>query len=478
MMYKRSTCVLVFLFMAGAFLWSCTTPKKPNILFIAIDDLRPELGSFGAERIISPNIDKLASQGVRFERAHCNVPVCGASRASLMTGVRPSWNRFVTYYTYADKDLPGHLSLPGYLKQNGYYTLSRGKIYHHKDDDVDSWSEPPWGPKGDWVGWQAYITEESKAKMKKNQDPDKPYSVFGPAWEIADMADNAYPDGVTAEKAIEDLNKLSQKDQPFFLAVGFVKPHLPFNAPKKYFDMYNHDSIVVASNPFIPENAPEESIHNSGELRGGYIDVPKSSPLPDDYARWLIHGYQACVSYVDAQVGKVLNELERLELDDDTIVILWGDHGWNLGEHTMWCKHCNYETSLRAPIILKAPGINGGKASNALIEFIDIYPTLVEMCGLPVPRHCDGKSFQPLLENPHLPWKEHIFSRYHHGETITTKRYQYSEWRDSEDGPVIARMLYDHENDPDENKNVAEHADYQQQVTKLEKVLHQARKQW
>lgn len=470
--------ILLTILFSGLFLFSCAEEKKPNILFIIVDDLRPELGSFGAEQIISPNIDKLASQGMRFERAYCNVPVCGASRASLMTGVRPAWYRFVNYHTYADKDLPGHLSLPRYLKENGYYTLSRGKVYHHKDDDVNAWSEEPWGPKGDWIGWQAYITEDSKGRIQKNSDPDKPYSVLGPAWEIADTADNAYPDGVLAEKAIDDLQKLSQKDQPFFLALGFVKPHLPFNAPKKYFDMYNHDSVAVASNPFVPENAPKESIHNSGELRGGYIDVPKSTPLPDDYARWLVHGYQACVSYTDAQIGKVLNELERLDLEDDTIVILWGDHGWNLGEHTMWCKHCNYQTSLRAPIILKAPDFDGGKASKALVEYVDIYPTLIELCGLPIPEHCDGKSFRPLLENPDLEWKDAVFSRYIKGETIATQRFLYSEWRDSSDGPVTARMMYDHQNDPDENKNIAEYPEYQQDVKKLEQMLHQARLEW
>ncbi|MBD3378604.1 sulfatase-like hydrolase/transferase [candidate division KSB1 bacterium] len=451
--------------------------SKPNILFIVVDDLRPELGCFGEEHIISPNIDRLAAQGVRFERSHCNVPVCGASRASLLTGVRPTWDRFVTYYTRADEDLPGHLSLPRYLKQNGYITRSRSKVYHHKDDDLHGWSEPPWAPEGDWVGWQAYITDESKRMMQQNEhsDSDNPNRVIGPAWEIADVEDNAYPDGMTADKAVEDLRALAHKKQPFFLAVGFLKPHLPFNAPKKYFDLYDHDKIELAPNPYVPENAPLKSIHKSGELRIGYLNVPPTTPLPEEYARWLVHGYQACVSYTDAQIGRVLDELESQGLAENTIVILWGDHGWNLGEHTMWCKHCNYETSLRAPIIVKAPGIKGGKASDGLVEFIDIYPTLLDLAGLPVPEHCDGTSFKPLMKNPDQPGKKAVYSRWNEGETITTPRYQYTEWRETRDGEVTARMLYDHETDPDENINVAEQPEYAATVTTLASKLYKAR---
>lgn len=449
--------------------------QKPNILFIAVDDLRPELGCYGEEHIISPNIDRLASQGVLFKNSHCNIPVCGASRASLLTGVRPTSQRFVNYHTWADKDLPGHLSLPRYLKENGYYTVSNGKVYHHQTDDLPAWSEAPWRPEGDWIGWQAYIDEETKKNIHVDKDPDSPYNFNGPAWEMPDCDDSDYPDGMIADKTISDLERLAKRETPFFLAAGFLKPHLPFNAPKKYWDLYDHDEIKLAENPYIPENAPKESIHNFGELRGGYTNVPESTPLPDDYARWLVHGYQACVSYTDAQIGRVLKKLEDLGLADNTIVIVWGDHGWNLGEHTMWCKHCNYETSLSAPIIVKAPGMKKNRATNALVEFVDIYPSLVDLCGLSVPEHCEGSSFVPLMKKPDQPWKKATFSRYQKGNTVTTQRFQYTEYREMDTDKLLSRMMYDHDRDPEENINVAELPEYADDVKKMEALL---RKGW
>ncbi|MFC1551574.1 sulfatase [Candidatus Latescibacterota bacterium] len=448
-----------------------TKAKKPNVLFIAVDDLRPELSCYGETQIISPNIDRLASGGTLFTRSHCNVPVCGASRASLLTGVRPLWDRFVNYQTRADEDLPGHLSLPRFLKNNSYHTISNGKIYHHKDDDPGGWSEPAWGPSGDWAGWQAYIADESNRIIEENRKQAGNNAVKGPAWEAPDCADNDYPDGKTADKTIEDLRRLAQKDQPFFLAAGFLKPHLPFNAPKKYWDLYDHDSIELTDNPYRPQNVPDQAIHNSGELRGGYSNVPESTPLPEDYARWLVHGYYACVSYTDAQIGKLLNELDRLGLRDNTVVILWGDHGWNLGEHTMWCKHCNFETSLRAPVIISAPGYDGSQKSDALVEYVDIYPTIAELCGFDIPGHCEGISFVPLMSDPGRKWKDAVFSRWIKGDTVTTKRYQYTQWRNEDGGPVTARMLYDHDTDPDENVNVAENPKYARAAAEMSKML-------
>jgi arylsulfatase A-like enzyme len=452
-------------------LTACQTNERLNILFIAVDDLRPELGCYGGNHIISPNIDRIAIEGVRFSNSRCNIPVCGASRASLMTGIRPEWNRFVNYQTWADKDFPGHLSLPRYLKQNGYHTVSLGKVYHHLMDDKNAWSEEPWFPQGPWKGWQAYLEKSSLDLIKANPREGQPDRIAGPAWEIGDVADNEYPDGMIADRAMEELDRVATLGQPFFLAVGFLKPHLPFNAPRKYWDLYDHESIDLASNPFIPENAPRESIHNSGELRSGYINVPEETPLPDEYARWLIHGYYACVSYTDAQIGKLLDRLEDHGLAENTIVILWGDHGWNLGEHTMWCKHCNYDTSLRAPILIKAPGISGDKVSEALVEYVDIYPSLVELCGLPIPEHCQGTSFVPLMKNPEMAWKKATFSRWIKGDTITTERFQYTEWREEENGPVTARMMYDHQNDPHENINIADDPRYQEEALRLAEML-------
>ncbi|MDZ7723276.1 MAG: sulfatase [candidate division KSB1 bacterium] len=456
--------------LAGLGGYCCSISVRPNILFIAVDDLRPELGCYGESHIISPNIDKLAREGVRFENSHCNVPVCGASRASLLTGVRPSPQRFIYWHTWADKDLPGHLSLPRYLKQNGYHTISNGKIYHHRTDDMEAWSEEPWHPKGDWFD-KGYLAEETREKIIPNPRSDQPSSTIGPAWETADVDDSNYPDGKIADKSIRDLERLAKLDQPFFLGVGFKKPHLPFNAPKKYWDLYEHDEIQLTENSYIPENAPPESIHNSPELRYNYSGVPEAKPLPDDYAKWLVHGYQACVSYIDALVGRVLDKLKALKLADNTIVIFWGDHGWNLGEHTMWCKHCNYETSLSAPIIVKAPGMESDRVSNALVEFVDIYPSLVELCGLPIPEHCQGSSFVPLLKKPDREWKKATFSRYHQGNTVTTERFQYTEYRDMQTDEFLARMLYDHERDPYENINVAESAEYKEKVEQMAALL-------
>jgi arylsulfatase A-like enzyme len=274
-----------------------------------------------------------------------------------------------------------------------------------------------------------------------------------------------------ADMTIEKMRELSKSSQPFFLAAGFLKPHLPFNAPKKYWDLYKHDEIPLANNPFPPKDGPDEALHNYGELRKGYVDVPESNPLPDDYSRWLVHGYYACVSFTDAQIGRILDELDRLGLADNTTVILWGDHGWNLGEHTLWCKHCNFRTSLRAPIIVRSPGFWANQTSAALVEFVDIYPSIVELCGLPVPGHCEGTSFVPLMQDPEQQWKQAIFSRYHKGETVRTKQYNYTEWRQSDDAEVHARMLYDLQVDPDENTNIAELPENAELINELSGML-------
>ena len=436
------------------------TRNKPNVLFIAVDDLRPQLGCYGHKQMISPNIDRLASGGVTFLRSYCQVPVRGASRASLLTGVRPTQDRFLGYDTWAEKDLPGALSIAKHFRNNGYHTISNGKIFHHRTDCLDSWSEDPWRPKGNW---RNYLLEDSRRLASENPRQG------GPAYEAADAADNAYFDGMIADKGISDLRRLKAMDKPFFLALGFLKPHLPFNAPKKYWDMYKRDEIDLADNPFRPKGAPDAALHNWGELRA-YAGIPPKGPLSDEQARTLIHGYYACVSYTDAQIGKVLAELERLGLRENTIVILWGDHGWNLGEHGLWCKHCNFETSLHSPLIVTAPGVKGGQKSNALTEYLDIYPSLCELCELPIPVHVQGKSFVPLLRNPNQPWKKAVFSRYFRGDSVKTDRYRYTQWRDKK-GKVNARMLYDHRVDLVENVNIAESPQNKAVVKQLSDML-------
>jgi len=440
--------------------------KRPNVLFIAVDDLRPQLGCYGHKRMISPNIDKLASEGVTFLRSYCQVPVCGASRASLLTGVRPARERFVGYDTWAEKDLPGVPVLPKHFKSNGYHTISNGKIFHHRADCRDGWSEPAWHPRGDG-NWRNYLTQESKKAARGN-------SGGGPAYESADVPDNAYFDGKIADKGISDLRRLKDIAKPFFLALGFLKPHLPFNAPKRYWDMYKRDQIDLADNPFRPKGAPDAALHNWGELRS-YAGIPKKGPLSEDAATSLVHGYYACVSYTDAQIGRVLDELDRLGLRDNTIVVLWGDHGWNLGEHGLWCKHCNFETSLHSPLIVRGPGVKAGAKTNALTEYLDIYPSLCELCGLSLPGHLEGKSFVPLLKKPNLPWKQAVYSRYFNGDSVKTDRYRYTQWR-RKNSQVYARMLYDHKVDLVENVNIAERPENRGVVEKLSRMLDEVRK--
>jgi len=438
--------------------------QKKNILFIAVDDLRPQLGCYGHDQMISPNIDKLAVSGMQFNRAYCQVPVCGASRASLMTGLRPTPKRFLGYSTKKDEDAPDATSLPKHLKANGYTTLSRGKIYHHRKDDLEAWSEAPWRIRD----FRAYLTDASKQIIKEN--PKGRHGPRGPAYEAADVEDSAYPDGKCADKLIEDLRSLKKSGKPWFLAGGFVKPHLPFNCPKRYWDLYKRDEINLADNPFRPKGAPDAALHNWGELRS-YAGIPKKGKLDDETARTLIHGYYACVSYIDAQIGRVLGELDRLGLRDDTVVILWGDHGWQLGEHGLWCKHCNFETSLHVPLIIDAPG-SGRKRkqkSDALVEFVDIYPSLCELAGVPLPKHLQGDSFVPLLDDPSRKWKPASFSRYYKGDSVKTDDFRYTEWK--KDGKVFAKMMYDHDNDPHENVNIVADAKYSDQVTRMQKWL-------
>ena len=426
--------------------------EKPNVLFIAVDDLRPELGVYGASHIQSPNIDKLAESGLTFNRAYCNIPVCGASRASILSGIRPNRNRFLNYSCWQDKDVPGVVSLPMHFKNNGYHTVSLGKIYHHITDGQGSWSETPWFPNGDWQGWQAYVLPESHEAIEPRPNRN---GINGPSFEAPEAPDHIYPDGMIAEEAIRKLDKFKNSEEPFFLAVGFLKPHLPFNAPKKYWDLYDFDEIELPDNMEKPEGAPDHCMHNFGELRN-YTDVPDQGQMEEEFMRKLIHGYYACVSYTDAQIGKVMDKLEDLGMAENTIVILWGDHGWHLGEHGLWCKHCNFEKVLHTPLILRAPGKKANIKTDALVEYVDVYPSLCELAGLEKPFHLQGKSFVPLAENPDLQWKEAVYSRWIHGETVVTQNHTYTQWYNDNSKEVETRMLYDLENDPEETVNISD----------------------
>jgi arylsulfatase A-like enzyme len=464
-----STTILFFSLSAGC---KISEEKKtdipPNVLFIAVDDLRPELGCYGTPLIKSPNIDRLADQSTVFTRAYCNVPVCGASRASLITSIYPSRTRFLNYFTRASEDTPDAISLPRHFKDHGYYTASLGKVMHHRDDVPQSWSEPAWRPDqrinpAEKVNWRNYVHPESKKIAEGNEDGS------GPSWESAPVEDTAYFDGQVAKRGVDLIYELADRDQPFFLAVGFLKPHLPFNAPTKYWDLYPVDQIPLAKNPFMPEKAPEQAWHNSGELRA-YTNIPKDRVLPDSISRKLVHGYYACVSYTDAMIGWLLDALEETGLDHNTVVVLWGDHGWSLGEHTLWCKHSCFHNALRVPMIIKDPYSKKGQKTTAFASLLDLYPTLCELANLPIPDHAEGKSLKPILENPATQVQPVIFTRWKSGESIRTDKYLYTSYI-SKEGEQIAQMLYDHTKDPEENINVVDHPENAELVTLLKQQL-------
>ena len=416
----RSQLLVGMLFLATPAL-DASPEDSPNVLFIAVDDLRPELGCYGHPLAQSPNIDRLAARGVVFNRAYCQEAICSPSRASLMTGMRPDSLGVTDNVTYFRDTRPDVVTLPQHFRQHGYETVFVGKIYHGRMIDKEkSWSRNPrYGRRYQPRAMRGYQLPASRAIIERNTKemiakygPDIVSTglVQGPVTEGADVPDNAYQDGITADAAVLTLREL--KDKPFFFGVGFVKPHLPFIAPKKYWDLYDPAEFELAPNPFKPTGAPSIGLHASFELRTRH-GVPKYGPIDDPLARHLLHAYLACVSYVDAQVGKVLDELDRLRLSDNTVIMFWGDHGWHLGEYGIWGKATNYEIGTRVPLIVCPPGGRAKPAtSDALVELLDMYPTLCEMAGLPLPAHLDGRSFAPLIADPTLPGKTVAISQF------------------------------------------------------------------
>lgn len=444
--------------------------KRPNILFLVVDDLRTELGCYGVEEVHSPSIDRLADEGTTFERAYCNYPVCGASRCSVLTGLRPSKDRFTHASARVEQDAPDAITLPEHFKNHGYHTISNGKVFHDHGnvlDGMDGWSELPWEPHpGFWV-WRE--GDNSQYDYRGYRYRKEYFKHPGPLYESPDIPDDGYPTGVVTNKTLHDLQRLKEMGQPFFLAVGYRKPHLPFNAPKKYWNLYDRDQIRVPENKDRAPSIPDQAYRDNGELYS-YRGLKRSDPIDDATIRKLKHGYYACVSYTDAQVGRILDELDRLELSDNTIVILWGDHGWQLGEHTLWSKVCNFHDSLNAPLIVKVPEVTSGSHTDALVEFVDMYPTLCELAGLPLPGHLHGKSFDPVLNDPGSRVKEAAFSRNSNGETIITDRYVYTEWWDSDD-QIIERMMFDLEADPLEQHNLAKNPEMDPTIQDLSQRL-------
>jgi iduronate 2-sulfatase len=454
---------------------SATSTNTPNILFIAVDDLRPALGCYGDPYAQTPNIDKLAKGGLVLNRAYCQQAVCNPSRSSLMTGRRPNSINVIDNQTHFRKKHPHIQTLPQYFKQNGYHACAIGKIYHDPDwaQDPDSWSEPA----------QLAVTRQAGGKYVVDANVKVwEKSIKATASECVDVPDDAYIDGRVANLAIEKLNEI--KNKHFFLAVGFRRPHLPFSAPKKYWDLYDREKLAIPENPKPPVNVPQLALHNWPELRG-YTDIPAEGALSPEKTAELRHGYYASTSYVDAQIGLVLDELNRLKLTDNTIVVLWGDHGWHLGEHDLWTKTTNFELDTRAPLIISVPDKKyQGLNSDALVEFVDIYPTLLDLCGFYIPEDLEGLSFKPVFENPDQEWKTTVFSQFprpwHHGQSpevmgysMRTHRYRYTEWRGMDNNKVVARELYDHQTDPAEMINLAEMPGYESLIQHLSDKLAQ-----
>lgn len=481
---------------------SCSQPVPPNVLFIAVDDLRPALGAYGDPYAKTPNIDRLARSGAVFLDAHVQQAVCNPSRASIMTGLRPDSIRVWDLDTDFRRTTPGAVTIPQHFMAHGYHALSVGKVYHNVLPDSLSWSEPehkvpgfPYDPDAVYHHPDnVAIQEARKAAFIAAGTQAQRIDQFGQwylkanATERVDLPDSVYYDGAQTNYAERRLVELKAAGKPFFFGVGFYRPHLPFNAPGKYWDMYNPDSIPLASNRFVPEGSPHMAINTLRELRG-YADFatppvghPAQGPLSEADARRLKHGYYASVSYVDALVGRLLDQLDSLGIADNTIVVLWGDHGYKLGEHNSWAKMTDYIIDTRAPLIIRSPGkITPGTRLNQLVEFVDIYPTLAELAGLPIPSHLQGASAVSLLSNPDAPGKSAVFSQFlrsgiwvapdsipYMGYSMLTPEYHYVAWMNWNTRDYVAWELYDRRADPDENVNLSGRVDMKGILDRLE----------
>lgn len=448
----------LFIFCFISFVSCKNQPEKPNVLFIMVDDLRPELGCYGNQEILSPNIDALAKNAITFNNAYCNIPVCGASRASLLTGILPTKTRFVQYNAKASEDAPNAKTLPQVFKESGYDTFSIGKVFHHIDDTNDkSWTAPAWRNQGDNYNFMQSLDSSTTKKLSKRNR--------GRIFEMPNVTDDKYNDGQTALKTIELLKKYKKSNTPFFIASGFVRPHLPFYAPKKYWDLYNRDSISMAKNTDRPKNAPK-SLHGSGEFRQYHFAGLK--PKNEDFKRMMKHGYYASVSYTDKLIGDIVEELKKLELDKNTIIVLWGDHGWQLGEHNYWGKHNTLKVSLRVPLIIKVPGKTKTINHTAIVESTDLFPTICDLADVNLPKNqLQGKSFKNILNKPKASFRDFAYSRFLSGDAIVTNRFAYTHYTGKRD----EIMLFDHKNDPDENENVVENPKYKTIIDTLETYL-------
>lgn len=428
---------------------SALASPRYNVLFVSIDDLRPELGVYDAPGAVTPHIDRLGERSLVFRRAFCSLASCAPSRAAVFTGLRPGSNGVRDLSTNYRDSVSDVVALPELFRNAGAFTAAFGKVHHgppegpaaKRLDDPLSWSVPCWRPER----WQTYYATAAGRKIRDDRIAEAQRAAEargeklwgepkGPAFEAPDVSDTELGDGRIAQRAIEVMAE--RKGERFFLAVGFLKPHMPFIAPKRYWDLHPLESLPPAAASSPPQGAPLSlALTDSAEVRA-HAGMPLQGPIPAEVERKLVQGYLACVSYVDAQVGRLLEALDDLNLAENTIVVLWGDHGWHLGEHGMWGKHTNYEVATRVPLIVHVPGGAAAK-TDALVELIDLYPTLAELCGLEAPSRCEGESFTPLLKDPEAPGKPAIFTEYPRvvqgdrviGHAVRSETHRYVEWR-------------------------------------------------
>ena len=439
-----------------------TEKSQQNLVMIVIDDLRPVIGAYGDTRAHTPNIDELASKGVVFNHAYANVPVCGASRASLLTSLRPTKTRFLNYKSKAEEDVPGAKSLPQVLRESGYYTMAIGKIFHHSRDlDDESWSE---GPVSGGISHSTTLNPESDKFKKINQK--RPNRPNGPWYESADVDDEDYGDGKAKEIALTALEKLAKQKRPFFLSVGFIRPHLPFNAPKRYYDLHPKDKFE----PFFHREKPNlspDGLKGSNEIHTYHFkDYEYNS---DDFHVASQRGYYASVSYVDALVGDIMRQISALGLEENTTVILLSDHGFNLGEHNFWGKHNMLNTALKIPLVIAGPGITKNQKTNALVELIDIFPTVTDIANVSDENEIAGESFMHVLKNPALEHKKQIYSRFKEGDSVVSKEYIYTLYATETQGRE--EMLFDLNKDPSETQNAVNQPMYSVVKSKLRSLL-------
>lgn len=496
----RAFCAFVFCFMI-----TCTcAADRPNILFLSMDDLKPELGCYGASYMKTPNIDRLAAQGVLFERHYVQQAVCGPSRASMFSGLRPDTTRIWDLNHTCREECPQAFTMQEYFKKAGYETAGSGKIMHGwKNDDPLSWSIPYVSPEDlPYAGgkvpalYQQYqdpkiheaVKQLEKSGLKKYKEKQQFMAKLNakPSTECLDLPDNAYSDGAMTDWGLGMLDQFASSGKPFFLTLGYRKPHLPFVAPAPYWDMHNREEINLAEYREKPDGSPGYAWHPGHELNG-YSDIDiKRLPDQPEKQKELIHGYRACVSYVDAQIGRIMKKLEETGLDKNTIVVLWGDHGWHLGDHNIWCKHSNYEQATRSPLIIFSPEFPKVGKSGSPVESVDIFPTLCELAGLPIPEQLEGASLVPILGNPNAEVKSFAMSQYPDhwkkdkmGYSMRDKRYRAVFWVDrsvAETGKYDPSMihdieLFDYQTDPLETTNLARNPEYKSVLNELKSNL-------